>query len=149
GPARRPGTRFVTAKTSMYDDKTKPSASELAENQRFADVAASCQAVTEELVLDMAKEARRASGSKNLCLAGGVALNSVANGRLWREAGFERVFIQPAAGDSGGALGAALYAYHVLLQKPRRQVMTRADLGQGHPAGECADALRKSGARFE
>jgi carbamoyltransferase len=149
GPPRNPGTRFVTSKTSLYDDPAAPSGAELKENQRFADVAASVQAVTEELVLGLAAQARRVSGSKNLCLAGGVALNSVANGRLWREGGFENIFVQPAAGDSGGALGAALYAYHVLLQKPRRHVMLRADLGQAFSAAEAADALRGQGARFD
>ncbi|MBI3552857.1 MAG: carbamoyltransferase [Elusimicrobia bacterium] len=149
GAPRAPGARFVTRLTSLYDDTAAPSSRELEENQRFADVAASVQLVTEELVLGLAKEAKRASNSKNLCLAGGVALNSVANGRVWREAGFERVFIQPAAGDSGGALGAALYAYHALLQKPRRHVMTRADWGKSYSAGEAADALRALGAGFE
>ncbi len=149
GPSRKPGTRFVTKKTSLYDDPVQPTGAELSENQRFADVAASVQAVTEELVLGLAGEARRATGSKNLCLAGGVALNSAANGRLWREAGFEKIFVQPAAGDSGGALGAALYAYHVLLQKPRRHVMLRADLGQSFSQGEAADSLRGLEARFD
>jgi carbamoyltransferase len=84
-------------------------------NQHYANIAASVQRVTEEAILKMVDYAFETTGSKNLCMAGGVGLNSKANGRILREGPFENVFIQPAAGDSGGALGAALYAYHVLL----------------------------------
>jgi len=92
----------------------------------YADIAASIQRVTEDTLLKMARYAHARTGSRRLCMAGGVALNSVANGRIARETPFEQIFIQPAAGDSGGALGAALYAYHVLLGKPRRFVMDHA-----------------------
>lgn len=78
------------------------------EDRRWADVAATTQAVTEDVLVALAKEARRQTGADALCLAGGVALNAVANARLLRESGFARVFVQPAAGDAGGALGAAL-----------------------------------------
>lgn len=78
------------------------------EDRRWADIAATTQAVTEDVLLALAKEARRRTGADALCLAGGVALNAVANARLLRESGFARVFVQPAAGDAGGALGAAL-----------------------------------------
>jgi carbamoyltransferase len=97
----------------------------------------------------MARHLRATTGLKNLCFAGGVGYNSAANGRLARESGFERIYIQPAAGDSGGALGAALYAYHVLLQKPRAFVMEHSYWGLGHPNGTATDALRAAGARFE
>ncbi|AYZ64674.1 hypothetical protein EGY31_15125 [Burkholderia multivorans] len=80
--------------------------------QREMDLAASVQAVTEEVVLRLARTIHRETGERNLCLAGGVALNCVANGRLLREGPFDDVWIQPAAGDAGGALGAALVAYH-------------------------------------
>jgi carbamoyltransferase len=80
--------------------------------RRHMDVARSIQAVTEEIMLRLARHARELTGQKNLCLAGGVALNCVANGRILREKIFERIWIQPAAGDSGGALGAALAAWH-------------------------------------
>jgi len=88
--------------------------------QRHMDVAASIQAVTEDVVLKMAGHVRRATGLQNLCLAGGVALNCVANGRLLREELFENIWIQPAAGDAGGALGAALWGWYQLQNNPRR-----------------------------
>lgn len=87
--------------------------------QREMDLAASIQKVTEEIVLRTGRHVHRVTGQKNLCLAGGVALNCVANGRLLREGPFEQVWVQPAAGDAGGALGAALFTWHQLLRKPR------------------------------
>jgi len=87
--------------------------------ERECDLAASIQAVTEKIMLRMAEHAHRLTGSKNLCLAGGVALNCVGNGRLLRESPFERIWIQPAAGDAGGALGAALFVWHQLLGQAR------------------------------
>jgi len=88
--------------------------------QRHMDLAASIQVVTEEIVLSMTRELHRLTQKKNLVLAGGVALNCVANGRLLREGPFSQVWIQPAAGDAGGALGAALFTWHQLLEKPRQ-----------------------------
>jgi carbamoyltransferase len=88
--------------------------------QRHMDVAASIQKVTEEVLLRMAREAHRETGMRHLVLAGGVALNCVANGRLLREGPFEDIWIQPAAGDAGGALGAAIFVWHQLLDKPRK-----------------------------
>jgi len=87
--------------------------------RREMDIAASIQQVTEEIVLKMARHAGSVTGEKHLCLAGGVALNCVANGRLLREKVFEDIWIQPAAGDAGGALGAALAVWHQVLDKPR------------------------------
>jgi carbamoyltransferase len=87
--------------------------------ERECDLAASIQAVTETIMLRMAAHAHRLTGSRNLCLAGGVALNCVGNGRILRESPFERVWIQPAAGDAGGALGAALFVWHQLLENRR------------------------------
>jgi len=87
--------------------------------QREMDLARSIQVVTEEIVLRMARHAHQRTGEKNLCLAGGVALNCVANGRLLREGPFENIWIQPAAGDAGGALGAALLVWHQVHGKPR------------------------------
>lgn len=98
--------------------------------QRSADIAASIQVVLEDLLLHMTKQIRKESGMKNLCLAGGVALNCVSNYRILKESGFENVYIQPAAGDSGGALGAALYYYHHVLNKPKRTIMTASCFGQ-------------------
>jgi carbamoyltransferase len=87
--------------------------------QRDMDLAASVQAVCEEVMLRMARHARAMTGSRNLCLAGGVALNCVGNGRILREGIFDRIWIQPAAGDAGGALGAALFAWHAIQGNPR------------------------------
>jgi carbamoyltransferase len=88
--------------------------------QRHMDLAASIQAVTEEIMLRMAREVHRQTKMKNLVLAGGVALNCVGNGRLLREGPFENIWIQPAAGDAGGALGAALFVWHQLMNHPRQ-----------------------------
>ncbi len=97
-----------------------PRKSETEISQREMDIAASIQAVTEEIVLKIANYAHEQTGSKNLCMAGGVALNCVANGRVLREGPFENVWIQPAAGDAGGALGAALFTWHQLLGNERK-----------------------------
>ena len=88
--------------------------------QREMDIAASCQKVTEEVLLRMAATAHRETGMKNLCLAGGVALNCVGNGRILREGPFENLWIQPAAGDAGGAVGVALALWHRHFEQPRR-----------------------------
>ncbi|MBN2397234.1 MAG: hypothetical protein JXI32_02550, partial [Deltaproteobacteria bacterium] len=88
--------------------------------QRDMDLARSVQDVTEEVMLRMTGHIHRETGRKNLCLAGGVALNCVGNGRILREGPFENIWIQPAAGDAGGALGAALFAWHQYLENPRQ-----------------------------
>jgi carbamoyltransferase len=99
-------------------------------DQRTMDLAASIQQVTDEIVLQLARTLRRETGQRHLCLAGGVALNCVSNGLLLREGVFDAVWIQPAAGDAGGALGAALYAWHrVNPDVPRRP--DRPDSMQG------------------
>lgn len=87
--------------------------------QKEMDLAASIQTVTEEVVIKLARQIQQTTGEKNLCLAGGVALNCVANGKLLREGIFDKIWIQPAAGDAGGALGAAFAAHHIMLKKPR------------------------------
>ena len=91
--------------------------------QRDMDLARSVQDVTEEIMLRMARHVRKESGEKNLCLAGGVALNCVANGKLLDKRIFERIWIQPAAGDAGGALGAALFTWHQIKENPRRSTL--------------------------
>src|SRR5262249_52330099 len=105
-------------------------------NQHYADVAASIQKVTEELILGMARNLQKETGLKQLCIAGGVGLNSVANSRIMRETPFEQVFVQPAAGDGGGALGAALWAYNTLLGKPRDFRMDHAYWGRSYGPSE-------------
>jgi carbamoyltransferase len=107
----------------------------------YADLAASVQAVTEEAMLGLARRARERTGLNRLCLAGGVALNSVANARLLRDAGFEEIYIQPASGDSGGALGAAL-----LGSERRDFVMEHASWGGDYP--QTPSVLRAEGVPF-
>jgi carbamoyltransferase len=87
--------------------------------QHHCDLALAIQRITEEIVLNMATEAKQLTKTDNLCLAGGVALNCVANGKLWEKGLFSDIFIQPAAGDAGGAVGAALAAYHIYFEKDR------------------------------
>ncbi len=97
--------------------------------QREMDMAASVQAVTEEIVLRMSRTARNRTGARKLCLAGGVALNCVANGKLLRSGLFDDIWIQPASGDAGGALGAALFVHHELLENERRSSRTDSQKG--------------------
>jgi len=111
-------------------------------NQHYADIAASIQKVTEELILGMARNLQKDTGLKNLCIAGGVGLNSVANSRIIRETAFEQVFVQPAAGDGGGALGAALWAYNTLLGKPRNFRMDHAYWGRSYGPSEITSFLQ-------
>ncbi len=108
GPPRRPESRI---------------------EQRHMDLAASIQVVAEEVFLSMARNAHQLTGKKYLALAGGVALNCVANGRLLREGPFEDIWIQPAAGDAGGALGAALFTWHQLLENPREPKKNDSQMG--------------------
>ena len=111
----------LTMTNGRFDDlfRGPPRKPEALLTQRDMDLAASVQVVCEEVMLRMARNAREVAGSKNLCLAGGVALNCVGNGRILREKVFERLWVQPAAGDAGGALGAALFAWHGVLGNPR------------------------------
>lgn len=113
-------------------------------NQYYADIAASIQAVTEQIMVRMANYAHRETGLGKLCMAGGVALNSVANRKILSETPFDDIYIQPAAGDGGGAVGAALYGYHALLGRPRRFVMEHAYWGQEHSAQDTEEFLREN-----
>ncbi|MBL4633461.1 MAG: carbamoyltransferase [Kofleriaceae bacterium] len=115
--------------------------------QRYADVAASLQTFTEEYLLVLMGEAKRQTQSNSLCLAGGVALNSVANRRICEEGPFEHVFVQPAAGDAGGALGAALYASCVLHNDPRPRLSSVA-LGQSFAPASIEKFLDDCGVKY-
>lgn len=141
GPPRHPKAEFFTTRT--HTDASGFDRAALERNQYYADVAASIQRVTEETMLALVRDLHRRTGMENLCMAGGVALNSVANGRIVREGPFKRVWIQPAAGDSGGALGAALWVYHVLLGKPRVETLEHAYWGAEYTPGEVAAFLRE------
>ena len=116
------------------------------------DIAASIQAVTDEIMLRLTRSLAQEYGIKNLCLAGGVALNCVANGKVLRDGAFKDVWIQPAAGDAGGAIGAALAAWHQELGNPRtagRDTMSGAYLGPQFSDSDIATRLKGAGARFE
>ena len=117
------------------------------------DIAASVQAVTEEVMLRLVHALAAETGERNLCLAGGVALNCVANGKALRGGAFERIWVQPAAGDAGGAVGAALAAYHLEFEEPRAVTrsldgMSGSYLGPAFGQAEVADRLTQCGARF-
>jgi carbamoyltransferase len=121
--------------------------------QRHMDLAASVQVVLEEVVLRMTRALAAETGKKNLCLAGGVALNCVANGRLLRDGHVERIWIQPAAGDAGGALGAALAAYHSFKSQPRKtnryyDNMKGSYLGPEFSQAEIERRLTAAGGRY-
>lgn len=149
GTPRVRESEFYTLKTHPKRDHPKWDNREADANQKYADIAASIQLLIEEIMLKMARGLHKRTGQRNLCLAGGLMLNSVSNGRLQRETPFEQVFIQPAAGDSGAALGAALFVYHVLLKQPRKFVLEHCYWGQGYSDAEIADYLTANGITYE
>ena len=116
------------------------------------DVAASIQSVLDEAVLRLTRSLAKQTGSRNLCLAGGVALNCVANGKVLRDGSFDNIWIQPAAGDAGGAVGAALAAHHIFKNRPRKtnatDAMSGSFLGPGFSQTEIERRLTAAGARF-
>jgi len=121
--------------------------------ERDMDLAASIQKVTEQIVVRTARHVRAATGMTNLCLAGGVALNCVANSRILEEGGFDRIWIQPAAGDAGGALGVAQFIWHQLLQNPRTPAVPDGQrgslLGPRFDDDEIAAYLETAGVPFK
>jgi carbamoyltransferase len=145
GKQREPETPFFTNTTG---DDVRGRQKEVEINQYYADVAASLQFLTESVILKIVNHLQRQTNLKNLVMAGGVALNSVANGRIMRESAFEQVFIQPNAGDAGGALGAALYVHHSLLGNPRRFVMEHAYYGESFDDNQICDLLKAQELNF-
>ncbi len=136
----------------LFGAPARPPESEL--TKREMDMARSIQVVTEEIVLRMARHARETTGERNACLAGGVALNCVSNGRLLREGPFDDIWIQPAAGDAGGAIGAALYAWHQIEGNERHadghtDAMSGAYLGPRFSQDEIERYLDDSGYPYE
>ncbi len=121
--------------------------------QSYMDVAASIQQVLEEIILMLTHSLAQEYGISNLCLAGGVALNCVANGKILREGAFKNIWVQPAAGDAGGALGAALAAHHLYLNNPRTPEtpdgMQGSYLGPGYTQPDCEYELTLAGANYE
>ncbi len=136
---------------ALFDGPPRSAESEI--TQREMDIAASIQSVTEEIVLRMARHAHEVTGMSKLTMAGGVALNCVANGRVLREGPFDEIWIQPAAGDAGGALGAALFAWYQLLEKPRhnrgRDAQHGSLLGPHYSAEEVRAFLDSKGAAYQ
>ena len=152
GPSRDPKALFFTPNSgypSYFGDKPG-NYNELAkQNQYYADLAASIQVVTEEVLLKLAEQACQVTGLTRLCMAGGVALNSVANGRIIRETMVEELYVQPSAGDGGGSVGAALYAYHAILGKPRSFVLEHAYWGEQHGPAAIEEFLNENGIHHE
>ena len=148
GEPRAPEAPFFTKTSgypSYYGERPRNYDELCIYNQHYADLAASVQAVTEDLILTLARELHRQTGLTRLCLAGGVALNSVVNARILRETPFEELYIQPSAGDGGGALGAALYAWHCALGNSQRFVMDHAYWGQSYGEDEIRSAINELG----
>jgi carbamoyltransferase len=144
GLPRNPKARFVTQKTSFYDYTEPPTEQELENNQYYADIAASIQKVTEEIILKMVNHLYRKTGLNKLCFAGGVALNCLVNSRILEETPFEEIFIQPSAGDGGAAMGAALYVYHCLLGKKRKFILKHAYWGKEYSGSEIRNFLEEN-----
>ncbi len=113
------------------------------------DVACSAQKALEDTAIHLVREIKEMTGEENLCMAGGVAFNSVMNGRIFHETPFERFFVQPAAGDAGCSLGAAYYVWHQILGKPRSFEMNHAYYGPGFTNDECRAALDEAGLNYE
>jgi carbamoyltransferase len=117
--------------------------------ERHWNIAASAQKVLEETALHLIRGLHEQTGEENLCMAGGVAFNSVMNGRIMTESPFKNYFVQPAAGDAGCSLGAALLVHHQLLKQPRKFKMEHAYYGPGFSSAECESALTGAGLKFE
>jgi carbamoyltransferase len=116
--------------------------------QKHKDIAASLQKITEEVVLKMANHVYQVTKSKNLCLAGGVFLNVTANSRILNETPFENVYIQPAAGDAGSAIGCALYLYHSILNNEKRQPLINSSLGPSYANSQIEIILKNKRLKF-
>jgi carbamoyltransferase len=145
------GTRMYNSKfEDLFEMKTRNSEAEI--TRKHTDIAKSLQVVTEEIILKIARNVRKESNQKNLCLAGGCALNCVANGKILKENIFENIWIQPASGDAGGALGAALWAYYEVLDNKRELIFPDAQkgslLGSEFTDKEIKEALDKIGANY-
>jgi carbamoyltransferase len=152
GQPRDPKANFFTDSNgypSYFGDKPANYDEIAKANQYYADIAASIQVVTEQVMVKMANYAHRETGLTNLCMAGGVALNSVANRKILSETPFEQIYIQPAAGDGGASVGAALYGYHGILGKPRNFVMEHAYWGQEHSPEDTEEFLKENNIAYE
>ncbi|MBI1976529.1 MAG: hypothetical protein HYS56_03365, partial [Candidatus Omnitrophica bacterium] len=139
GPSRQPNDDFFLDEGKTEDGRR---------NQRYADIAASIQRVTEEMMVHLAKVLHQETGMENLCISGGVGYNGLANARILQETPFKSLYLHPAAGDSGGAVGAALWAYHVIFQKKRNFVMNHCYWGESFSDDEIARRLSAIGVEY-
>ncbi len=146
GEQRDADADFFTMRTNPERAAEKAA---MRENQYYADVAASIQDFTEESLIRIATYLQRRTGMKKLVMAGGVALNTKANWRILNETPFDELWIQPAAGDDGGALGAALWCWHILLGKPRKWVQQHAYYGRSYADAECRAFLDSASLKYE
>jgi len=152
GKPRKPEVPFFTSNTrfpSYFGEKPSNYLQLCKENEHYADIAASIQRVTEEVLIALVNSLHKATGLKKLCIAGGVALNSVTNGRILRETPFEEMFIQPSAGDGGGAMGAALQVYHGLLGEPRKFVLENAYWGKEYSQSKIKQFLEENNISYD
>jgi carbamoyltransferase len=144
GKPRSKDELFFTEKTGyprFWGEKPKNYIEKAKVNQKYADIAASIQKITEEIILKICNNLYKETGLSNLCMAGGVALNSVANGKIVTETPFKYLWIQPAAGDSGGALGAALYLYHHVLGNKKRIKQEHSFFGKSYSKADVKRAI--------
>ncbi len=148
GPQRVPDAEFYTTQTNPELAGNQDKA--LEQNQYYADIAASIQHVTEDILIAICRHLHQQTGENKLVMAGGVALNTKANWRLLTETPFDEIFIQPAAGDDGGALGAALWVYHEVFGNPRKKdVMPHAYWGAEYSDAECRAFLEDNNIPYE
>ncbi len=146
GEKRDDSAEFFTMRTNPERSAERQA---METNQYYADVAASIQQFTEDTLIKIAKHLHGRTGMNKLVMAGGVALNTKANWRILNETPFEELWIQPAAGDDGGALGAALWAWHTLLGKPRKWVQQHAYYGRCYSDAECRAFLDEEKLKYE
>jgi carbamoyltransferase len=147
GEARDDGSEFFTMKTNPERANEKAA---MDKNQYYADVSASIQRVTEDTLISILKELHKRTGQTKLVMAGGVALNTKANWRLLNETPFDEIYIQPAAGDDGGAMGAAFWAYYMMEGKPRvKDAMPHAYWGKEYTDADAKEFLDSKGIKYE
>lgn len=146
GAPRPEESDFFTMETNPERSGEKAA---MALNQHYADVSATIQQATEDALIAICNHLHKTTGLDKLVMAGGVALNTKANWRLLNETPFKEIYIQPASGDDGGALGAALWAWHVVLNKPREWVMPHAYWGKSYDEGEIIKTLDENGIKYE
>ncbi len=151
GKPREPNSKFFTSSTpypSYFGKKPSNYEQLCKENEYYADIAASVQAVLEEAMINLANAAYKETGIDRLCLAGGVALNSVANYKIFKNTPFKEIYIQPAATDAGGALGCAFYVYNKLSNNPRRFVMEHVYWGEQYNESEIKKYLEENNIKY-